>query len=177
MSIAYLLSGSNQGNRAGILKNALDQINKLAGKVIECSAVYESPSWGFDHPSSFLNQAIKLETSLEPEALLQTLLHIELNFGRVRDKGSEHYQARTLDIDILLYDDIIIEREDLVLPHPRMHLRRFALEPLREIEPELVHPKMGKNISELLNLCTDESKIVKITSKQTYCKKEVGNAV
>jgi len=156
MSIAYLLSGSNQGDRIKNLQSAITYINKLAGEIIKCSSIFESPAWGFDHPSPFLNQAIKLKTVLEPEALLQTLLSIEASCGRLRN-DSDKYEARTLDIDILFYDDMVIDSEGLKIPHPRGHLRRFALLPLSEIAAGLIHPLMKKNIQELLDVCQDES--------------------
>ena len=175
MSIAYLLSGSNQGDRTRNLQDAISYINNLAGKIVECSLLFESPAWGFEHPSAFLNQAIKLMTSLEAEELLQTLLFIESKCGRVR-KDTGQYEARTLDIDILFYDDSIIETEGLVIPHPRVHLRRFALTPLSEIAPQLVHPLLGKSIQELLEECQDESLLRKLADN--HCsEKEVSDAV
>jgi 2-amino-4-hydroxy-6-hydroxymethyldihydropteridine diphosphokinase len=175
MSIAYLLSGSNQGDRSRNLINAISYINKLAGELIECSPLFESPAWGFDHPTPFLNQALKLKTSLDPEALLQTLLLIEIKCGRVRNNNGQ-YAARTLDIDILFYDDSIIETEGLEIPHPRVHLRRFALIPLSAIAPQLIHPGLGKSVQDLLLECPDKSIVRKFTDNNCQ-KKEVRDAV
>ncbi len=175
MSIAYLLSGSNQGDRSRNLLDAISNINKMAGEIVECSPLFESPAWGFDHPSPFLNQAIKLKTSLEATALLQTLLLIESKCGRVRNSTGQ-YEARTLDIDILFYDDIIIDTDGLVIPHPRVHLRRFALTPLSAIAPQLIHPVTGKSIQEMLLECQDDSTVTEFTESH-YPKKEVRDAV
>lgn len=176
MSIAYLLSGSNQGDRVGNLEAAITSIGKLAGEIIQCSPVFESPAWGFDHPSPFLNQAIKLKTSLEPEELLKTLLSIEDDCGRTRNNMDE-YEARTLDIDILLYENAIIKSPQLIVPHPRMHLRRFTLLPLSSIAANIVHPVIHKSIQELLKECPDDS-IVRESKDCTCCsKKEVRDAV
>jgi 2-amino-4-hydroxy-6-hydroxymethyldihydropteridine diphosphokinase len=157
MSIVYLLSGSNLGNRWENICNAEREIRKLELLINSLSPVFESPSWGFDHPKAFLNQAMEISTSLKPKALLKELLDIERHLGRVRNKNG--YEARVIDIDILFYDDLIIEDKELILPHPRVHLRRFALLPLSKIKATLVHPAYNKNISELLKDCRDDSTV------------------
>lgn len=174
MSIAYLLSGSNLGNRAGNLQRAVSFIQRGAGN-ISCSPVYESPSWGFEHPIPFLNQVIELQTSLSPSSLLHMLLKIERECGRTRSGNG--YEARTLDIDILFYDDIIIDSAELSIPHPRLHLRRFALMPLSVIAPDLKHPVTGKSIRELLNECPDDSIVTEFTVGNSYHKREVKDAI
>jgi len=158
MSIAYLLSGSNQGDRSGNLRKAVAYLRNLAGEITKCSAVFESPAWGFEHPSPFLNQALELKTELPPANMLRLILGIEKECGRMRSETGG-YEARTLDIDILLFNDQVVETPELSIPHPRLHLRRFALLPLSEIAGEIHHPHLGKTISELLADCPDTSNV------------------
>jgi 2-amino-4-hydroxy-6-hydroxymethyldihydropteridine diphosphokinase len=176
MGIAYLLTGSNEGDRAGYLQSAATQLRQVAGKLLQCSDIYESASWGFEHPSPFLNQAIKLETILDPNELLEILLQIEARCGRTRT-NDEGYEARTLDIDILFYDDLVIETQDLDIPHPRLHQRRFTLKPMVEIAPDYVHPLLKKSISQLLEECPDESVVMKYRVCRSCYRKEAGGAV
>lgn len=166
MSIAYILSGSNLGQREKLLKLALKSLERDAGKLVAVSSVFESPAWGFDHPKQFLNQAIELSTKLSAHELLNSILLIEKELGRKRK--SKLYEARTIDIDILFYDDQIIDDVDLVVPHPRLHERRFALLPMLELAPDHVHPVFDKSIHELYNVCTDES-VVKPYHEKEDC--------
>ncbi len=135
------------------LKAAKDYIIRLIGNIEKSSSVYETQPWGFVHDTPFLNQLIIAGTLLEPLEVMQTILNIENNLGRVRKK--DHYSARTIDIDILFYDNRIINEKDLVIPHPQLHKRRFALEPLAEVEPGLVHPVLKKTVTTLLSECDD----------------------
>lgn len=157
MGLAYLLTGSNLGNRWQHISDALASIGRMAGEVTAFSSVYESPAWGFRHPIPFLNQAIRLRTDLLPRELLDLLIEIESQMGRKR-KGNG-YEARNIDIDILLYDNLVMEEEGLVIPHPRMHLRRFALLPLADIDEDIYHPGFRRNIQTLLETCPDKSGI------------------
>ncbi|MDT8392369.1 MAG: 2-amino-4-hydroxy-6-hydroxymethyldihydropteridine diphosphokinase [Bacteroidales bacterium] len=157
MSIAYLLTGSNLGQRQENLCLAVSALNGNAGKVQALSAIYESPPWGFEHPNAFLNQAIRLDTTLSPQELLKVILRTETLLGRQRDHNG--YAARTIDIDILFYDNIIRTDKTLSIPHPRLHERRFALTPLADIAAGLIHPVIKKTVKELLDYCTDNSKI------------------
>lgn len=157
MSIAYLLLGSNLGNRRVHLCNAEEAIKRAAGKILRSSDVFESPAWGFDDPRAFLNQALKLETPMEAYPLLKTILDIESKLGRERSTNT--YKARNIDIDILFYDDIIINQQDLIIPHPRLHLRRFVLEPLSSIAGDYIHPSLKKSVNELLECCPDDSEV------------------
>ena len=173
---AYLLTGSNLGDRAARLQEAADRIGSLAGDILKRSPVYETPPWGFDHPIAFLNQALEVKTDHSPAELLTILLGIERSLGRTRNKGT--YEARTIDIDILLYDDIILNTKDLVIPHPRMHLRRFTLKPLADIAPGIIHPVLGKNVAELLRDCRDKDTIRKPDETEyRLIEKEAGDAV
>jgi len=171
MSIAYLLSGSNMGDRREYLGNAEKAIAQTTGDILETSSVYESPAWGFEHPTAFLNQAIKLNTTLGVSTLLKTVLEIENSMGRKR--SSNGYEARIIDIDILFYDGIIINKPDLILPHPRLHLRRFALTPLSMIAGDLIHPLLDKTVNELLAICPDESEL-NMYNEIDYCEQTEG---
>lgn len=158
MGTAYLLTGSNLGDRASSLQKANALIVQSCGKIISYSSLYETAPWGLLEQPAFLNQAIAVETSLEPEELMQALLEIEAAMGRIRDA---RYGPRIIDLDILLYDQVIMERPILHLPHPALPQRRFALTPLAEIAPALIHPVLQKNIQELLAECTDDSDVQK----------------
>ena len=157
MARAYLLLGGNIGNRADLLKSAARKISVLTGKIISSSSVYETQPWGFDHATNFFNQLILIETLLSPEKLLEKMLAIEQDLGRVR--GGKQYSERTMDIDILFYDDLVISSKSLAIPHPKLHLRRFALEPLAEMDPGLIHPVFRKSIARLLEECSDKSRV------------------
>ena len=153
MTIAYLLTGSNLGNRKDYLQQACSLLAKRAGECKSISSLYETAPWGKTDQPSFLNQAIQLETNLSPEDLLKALLKIELDLGRIR---TEKYGPRTIDIDILLYGNEIIEQPQLQIPHPQLANRRFALLPLLELNPQLVHPVTGVSIKGMLDQCPDE---------------------
>lgn len=156
MSIVLLSLGSNLGNR---VKNIFDGVHKIAekvGKVISYSPLYESKAWGNESPNDYINACILVETDLLPEEVIHTLHIIEKELGRIRN---EQYSDRTLDIDILLFDQLILETENLIIPHPRMHQRLFVLVPANQIVPMLVHPVFKKSIQELLLECSDESNV------------------
>lgn len=153
MTTAYLLTGSNLGKREQFLQKSFEQISLRAGKSIAISSLYETAPWGKTDQPSFLNQAIQLETTLPPLDLLKVLLNIELELGRTRE---EKYGPRTIDIDILLYGNQVIQEPQLQIPHPQLAQRRFALLPLLELNPQLIHPSTGFSIKELLDQCSDE---------------------
>jgi 2-amino-4-hydroxy-6-hydroxymethyldihydropteridine diphosphokinase len=153
MSVVYLLLGTNLGNKAENLSRAKKYIQQQNIKILKESGVYETSSWGFNHPETFYNQVIKIETDLLPEILLKEILNIEQLMGRIRN--AIQYEARIIDLDILFYDDKIIQSENLTIPHPLLHVRRFTLEPLCEIAPLLIHPVFNKTIQDLLNECED----------------------
>lgn len=158
MGIAYLLTGSNLGDRASSLQKANALIAQSCGKIISFSSLYETAPWGLLEQPAFLNQAIAVETSLEPEELMRRLLEIEAAMGRIRDA---RYGPRIIDLDILLYDQVVMDQPILNLPHPALPQRRFALTPLAEIAPALLHPVLQKNMQELLAECTDDSDVQK----------------
>ncbi|MCT4602015.1 MAG: 2-amino-4-hydroxy-6-hydroxymethyldihydropteridine diphosphokinase [Marinifilum sp.] len=155
MAKVYFLIGGNLGNREQILQNTLNALNKDVGKVLKLSALYETEPWGFEHEQSFLNQVVMIETDLMPENVLNRTQKIEKDLGRIRKKN--RYSERTIDIDILLYDDLIVNTERLEIPHPRMAERMFALAPLAEVAPEFIHPVNGKTLLEMKNSCPDTS--------------------
>lgn len=160
MNNAYLLTGGNIGQREENLARARALIARDAGTVIRASALYETAAWGKTDQPSFLNQALEIQTSLAPAALLVQLLAIEKQIGRIRE---EKYGPRTIDIDILLFGQEIRDDPQLVLPHPQLPNRRFALLPLAEIAPGLLHPVLHETISGLLAICPDPLEVRKFT--------------
>jgi len=158
---AFILLGGNIGDVSHTFDHARIAIDQLAGRVVRLSDKYVSEPWGMDTVSPFLNQALELETPNSPNQLLKILLDIEADFGRTRLTGI--CESRTLDIDILLFNDVILTEENIVLPHPRMHLRKFALLPMMQIAPNAVHPKLKKSISALYKECIDTLKVEKLS--------------
>ncbi|NCI50686.1 2-amino-4-hydroxy-6-hydroxymethyldihydropteridine diphosphokinase [Sediminibacterium roseum] len=152
MHTAYLLIGGNMGNRSGYLQQATGLINEYCGNIVHYSSIYETAAWGVEDQPSFYNQALALETTLEPEALMQKLLDIEEQMGRRR---TMKMGPRIIDLDILLIDELVISGRLLTLPHPALPQRRFALLPLNEIAAGIVHPVLHKTIARLLEECTD----------------------
>ena len=144
--LAYLSLGSNVGDRAANLRVAVERLTE-AGKVTAASAFYETEPVELLHQPWFLNSVVALETALSPAALLKKLLAIEQEMGRVRlkDKG-----PRIIDMDILLFGTRVVDEAGLKIPHPEMHRRRFVLEPLAEIAPQLIVPGFGKTAQELV---------------------------
>jgi len=158
---SFLLLGSNLGNRESFLQEARVQIEKKAGKILKASDLYETAAWGIETQPSFMNQVLVIETPLSPETLMATLLVIEAEMGRIR---GEKMGPRTIDIDILFYDELVYDSVNLTIPHPLIHLRRFVLLPLSEINPLKNHPGLKKNIAELLTECKDPLNAEKLNS-------------
>lgn len=144
--IAYLALGSNLGNRTSNLKNAINNLTPQMD-VKKKSSVYETPPWGYTDQPAFLNQVVMVQTYMEPEDLLGHLKRLEVVLGR---EPTFENGPRVIDMDILFYDDLIVNSPPLVIPHPRLHQRAFVLVPLNEIAPNLIHPLLKKPISELL---------------------------
>jgi len=155
----FLGLGSNLGDRKRNLEEALGRISKEAGRIRRISSVYETLPWGFETSGSFLNMVVKLDTDLPPQALLGKLLLTEALMGRKRE--GVVYSSRPIDIDILMIGNMIINENDLVVPHPRMALRKFVLVPLCEISPGAIHPVLRKRICTLLRESIDESNPVR----------------
>ena len=143
---AYLSLGSNMGDRKDNLRKVLSLLRQEM-PLTAVSSVYKTEPWGYTSQPAFLNMACAVETSLSPRGLLALAWRMERELGRV---PSFHYGPRTIDVDILLYGDEIIETAELQIPHPHFSARAFVLVPLVEIAPSLVHPALGKSISELL---------------------------
>tara|TARA_B110001450_G_scaffold51438_1_gene48017 strand:- start:2182 stop:2667 length:486 start_codon:yes stop_codon:yes gene_type:complete len=156
MNQVYLQLGSNLGARENFLQTARDFISEELGLIEKISKIYESTAWGVDGQGCFLNQVLLLSTSIGPHDLLNLILTIEKKIGRIR---IEKWGERVIDIDILFYNDDIIETIDLGIPHKYLSKRRFVLIPLCEIAENLNHPKYNKTILELLNECIDEEKV------------------
>ncbi len=158
MNKAYLLLGSNLGNREEWLARAANGLENL-GSISKRSSVYETEPWGNAHQQHYLNQAILLLTEIDAGLLMQKLLEIEALLGRKRD---EKYGPRTIDIDIIFYNSEVIKEKNLVVPHPQFHKRRFALECLHELAPGYLHPVLGKTVTELLYELDDPLEVNKI---------------
>ncbi|MCB7482455.1 2-amino-4-hydroxy-6-hydroxymethyldihydropteridine diphosphokinase [Christiangramia sediminis] len=152
-----LALGSNLGDRSGYMQNAIQKIHENIGWILEVSKIYETPAWGFEG-NSFLNACISVSTRLEAQEVLSELLNIEAELGRERS-NAENYQNRTIDLDILLFDEEIIETENLKIPHPGIPNRSFVLRPLNDIAGSEKHPVSGKKINQLLKETTDTSEI------------------
>lgn len=156
MECCYILFGSNMGDKEALFAQACLLINNRCGQVVRVSAAYESEPWGFEAEEWFLNRVIVVETEKTPEELLQQLLDIERELGRVRHPEIQGYTSRTVDLDLLYFGQRVINTDSLTVPHPRLHLRRFALVPMCEVAPEWVHPVFGLTQQELLQQCPDE---------------------
>lgn len=149
MAKLYLALGSNQGDRKALLYAARAACDASLGRVTGCSDYIETAPWGFSSPHPFLNAVLELETELSPLAVLERTQEIERQLGRQTKSSAAGYQDRPIDLDLLLYDDLVLETPRLTLPHPLMHLRDFVLEPLQQLAPTLRHPVLGLSIAQL----------------------------
>lgn len=152
MSIAYIGLGSNVGDRIGYVQQAHKLLDDTEGvKVLNTSSLYETEPVGFEDQEWFINACVKIETILSPEELLSQCQRIESQLGRVRYPKCPEWGPRAIDLDILIYDDKIVATSALQIPHPRLDQRAFALVPLLELAPDLIHPIFGKTILEIHN--------------------------
>ena len=151
MSTVYLSLGSNLGNREEIIKSSINLINEQIGEVTKVSDIYETEPWGFTSANKFINVAIEITTQLSPNEVSDIVHQIEFDLGRRRNPNANGYEDRVIDIDILLFDNIISDDKHLTLPHPKMHLREFVILPLCEIAPNLIHPVLGITIKDIKN--------------------------
>ncbi len=152
----YLHIGSNINDRAAYLINARKAIQAQIGPILRASSIFETAAWGITNQPDFLNQALYLRTYLSPQDCLAATQRIETQLGR---KRQINWGPRTIDIDLLFYDDLVLETDALQLPHPWLHQRQFVLAPLAEIAPDLLHPTLHKSIQELKATCRDEADV------------------
>lgn len=156
----YLLLGSNLGDRNALIKEALGQIEKQIGSILLTSSVYETAAWGKEDQPGFLNVAVGVHTTLDPFQVLEKILQIELDLGRVR---MEKWGGRLIDIDIILFGNQIVDAGDrLQIPHPQLQHRKFVLIPLAEIAPHSVHPVFKLTVSEILERLSDNLNVSKV---------------
>lgn len=145
----FLGLGSNLGDRKENINKALSLLESRIGKILSVSSIYRTEPVGFESDNYFINAACVLQTELQALDVLEYTQAIEKQLGRKEKSVKGKYHDRIIDIDVLLYDDIIVDYPHFTLPHPHLHERKFVLEPLAEIAPEIVHPILGKTISEL----------------------------
>lgn len=155
--------GTNLGDREANLSVAVAKIVEHIGPVVRISSVYETEPWGFSSEEKFLNIVVETETRLGPSGLLGRMLMIEAEMGRLRH--GRGYSSRIIDLDILLYGEKEVDTPVLVIPHPKLHERKFVLVPLCEIAPDLLHPVLKKSIKQLLSECPDKNKVTRLKSK------------
>ena len=156
----FILLGSNLGDRQLLVNQACMMMGERCGKIVAKSRLYESEPWGFKAEHWFLNQVVVLDTEMSPDDLMDTLLAIEIELGRDRTTQHEGYVSRPIDLDILYWgEDLIVEKQHVIIPHPRLHKRRFTLLPLCDVAPDYVHPILKKTNRQLLDECDDFGKI------------------
>jgi 2-amino-4-hydroxy-6-hydroxymethyldihydropteridine diphosphokinase len=149
MAQVYLGLGTNLGNKEQNLHDAVQKIEKRVGKIVSLSAFYTTLPWGFASENNFLNATLCMDSSLSPPEILRETQTIEHEMGRMNKSTDRVYYDRLIDIDLLLYDNLIMETEELILPHPLMTERVFVMKPLVEIAPEMIHPILGKTMKEI----------------------------
>lgn len=168
MAEVYFSLGSNEGDRLNFLVTATELIAKLIGKLMEYSSVIESEPWGFNTDTKFLNMVLSVETEFTPHQVLTKILEIETYLGRIRH--GKAYTNRMIDIDILFYNTEIINDDNLVIPHPLMHKRKFVLQPLAELVPDLIHPVFQISVSELLLKLNEPSPISEVVTREEFAR-------
>lgn len=160
MSKVYLLIGGNMGDKRQVFDQTIGLLSDRVGEITRLSGIYETEPWGFQSDQLFWNQVLELSVNISAEEVLEKIQHIEHQLGRLRKEGQ--YNSRIIDIDILFYDDLILELPQLTVPHPRIRERKFALIPLDEIAAEMIHPVFQKTIHQLLIECKDHLKVERI---------------
>ena len=155
MAKVYIGLGTNLGDKEQNLRTAVHKIEERIGKIISLSAFYATAPWGFDSDNAFLNAVVCAETSLPPLEILSITQSVEQEMGRTHKSVNGVYSDRVIDVDLLLYDDLILDTPTLKLPHPLMRERRFVMEPLAEIAPDVMHPVLGKTLGDIYRDLTD----------------------
>lgn len=159
----YLLLGSNIGDSISHLNSARVLIEQEIGEITKASSIYKTEPWLMEAEQWFHNQVLEVKCQVSPEKLLQTIIALEEKLGRTRSENqSSGYESRTIDMDILYFDQAIVESESLIVPHPRIQERRFVLEPMCELSPLFIHPILHKTQRAMLDICTDHSTIERI---------------
>lgn len=153
----HLLTGANLGDRIGTLEAARRLIEQEIGHVVSASSFYETQAWGNVDQPDYVNQALEVATALSPSEVLEAIFRIEAALGRTR---RDKWEPRLIDIDILFYENTILNSRDLIIPHPHLHRRNFVLIPMLEIAPELLHPVLHKTIEELYELSEDTLDVI-----------------
>jgi 2-amino-4-hydroxy-6-hydroxymethyldihydropteridine diphosphokinase len=156
----YLCIGGNLGEREANLEEAVSFIDINFGDVLAVSSTYESEPWGMSDVPNFLNQVILIQSELSNQELLSEIAELEEFFGR--ERSSEGYVSREMDIDVLFIGAEIVDSETFKVPHPHIAERRFVLEPLAEIAPDLMHPQLKQSVTEILKACTDKGKVTRL---------------
>ena len=156
-----VIFGSNTGQKRQLIEEAIRRLVGTAGPVLKASSYYETEPWGFSCAETFLTRVVVFNSRLDPENFLTKALEIEKQLGRVRHSGQQ-YESRTIDIDILFCDSLLIHTPELIVPHPRLAERNFVLVPLNEIMPHFEHPLLHRKISELLIQSPDKLSVKKI---------------
>ena len=156
----FILLGSNLGDRERLVNQACRMMGERCGEIVAKSRLYESEPWGFKSEHWFLNQVVVLDTEMSPDDLMDELLAIEKELGRDRTTPHEGYVSRPIDLDILYWgEDLVVEKQHVIIPHPRLHKRRFTLLPLCDVAPDYIHPILKKTNRQLLDECDDFGKI------------------
>ena len=153
------------GDKYSNLQAAVEVIKSEIGEITDISSIYESEPWGFVENEYFYNIILNVNTNKTANELLEHLMSIEIKLGRIRIENKTSYSSRLIDIDIVALGDIVIEAENLMIPHPRMQFRKFVLLPLQEIMPNFIHPTLKENINTLILGCTDNLKVIKTNLK------------
>jgi 2-amino-4-hydroxy-6-hydroxymethyldihydropteridine diphosphokinase len=156
----YVLLGGNLGDKKQVFEQTIRLLGERVGMITRQSAIYETEPWGFESSDLFWNQVLEISTTLSAEKVLEQTQQTEIELGRIRK--TNQYDSRIIDIDLLFYGDQVISMENLSIPHPRIQDRKFALVPLNEIAPELIHPVFQKSIGQLLGECTDPLRVEKV---------------
>lgn len=164
----YLLLGANLGDRFNQMQLAFQEVEVRIGQVIQHSSLYETAAWGIEDGPDYLNQVLRVETPLAPFEVLKQIAEIETHLGRTRKLK---WESRVIDIDILYYEDVVLDTPELSIPHPYLHFRKFTLVPLAEIAPDFVHPVFKKNNEKLLEELNDALEVKKVEFPEKTLKK------